>query len=420
MGIATRCCIAGGGPAGMMLGLLLARAGIDVVVLEKHVDFLRDFRGDTLHPSTLEIMAELGLLEQLLELPHQRLETAGFEFGGRMLEFADFRHLPTRCRFIALMPQWDFLNLLAREAKRSPHFTLLMRTGATGLIRTGERITGLVANGPESRLEINADLVIAADGRGSRLRAESGLKVESFGAPMDVQWFRLDPPPGQGEALPPMPLGSVYRGGMLILLPRDGYWQAGHVIAKGTDAKLRADGFEGFCNRMSAVRPELAASFARLLGWDEVKLLRVEVNRLRDWCRPGLLLIGDAAHAMSPVGGVGINLAIQDAVATANILAVRLCHGCPGIETLRLVQRRRLWPARVTQRMQFYVQQRVIAGALDDGTALQAPLLMRALDAFPWARRWPGRLIGMGIRPEHVADHVLEHDSGHGSPAPRN
>lgn len=387
----------------MMLGLLLARAGVDVVVLEKHADFLRDFRGDTLHPSTLEVMAELGLLDELLTLPHQQVELISFKFGGRIRSFADFRHLPARCPFIALMPQWDFLSLLAREAGRLPNFSLRMQTEVTGLIHEDGHVAGLTAEGPDGSLTIHADLVVAADGRSSGLREQSGLAVESFGAPMDVQWFRLDHPGVPSTDPPVVPLGTAYSGGMLILLPRNGYWQVGHVIAKGADAMLRADSFESFRDKLAALRPELATSFAGLQGWEDVRLLSVEVNRLHDWCRPGLLLIGDAAHAMSPIGGVGINLAIQDAVATANLLATTLRKGPCDLETLRLVQRRRLWPARVTQRLQLLVQQRVIAGALNAEGPLRAPMLFRLLDAWPWARRWPGRLIGMGVRPEHVA-----------------
>lgn len=399
METATRCCIAGGGPAGMMLGLLLARAGVDVVVLEKHADFLRDFRGDTLHPSTLEVMGELGLLEGLLALPHERVETIGLEFGGRMIEFADFRPLPARCPFIALMPQWDFLDFLAREAGRSPRFTLHMRTEAVDLARENGRVTGVIAEGPEGRLTVRADLVVAADGRDSRLRDLSGLAVETFGAPIDVQWFRLDQP----EDPAAVPLGTVSAGGMLVLLPRDGYWQAGHVIPKGGDAALRAGPFEQFRAGLIELRPELAACINGLGGWDDVKLLTVEVNRLGDWCLPGLLLIGDAAHAMSPVGGVGINLAIQDAVATANLLADALKAGAPDLATLRRVQQRRLWPTRVTQRLQLLVQERIIAEALDARTPPSPPLVMRVCDAWPWARRWPARLVGIGVRPEHVA-----------------
>jgi 2-polyprenyl-6-methoxyphenol hydroxylase-like FAD-dependent oxidoreductase len=399
MEIRTRCCIAGGGPAGMMLGLLLARGGVDVLVLEKHADFLRDFRGDTLHPSTLEVMSELGLLDQLLALPHQRVERLALEVGGRMLSIADLRYLPTRCRFMALMPQWDFLDFLAREAARSPGFSLRMRTAATGLIREGGRVVGVTAEGPDGPLAVRADLVVAADGRDSRLRDESGLPVETLGAPMDVQWFRLDQP----ENAPEVPLGTIYPGRLLVLLPRDGYWQAGHVIPKGSDADLRTGSFEDFRDTLKGLKPELAPCFDGLRGWGDVKLLTVEVNRLTDWCLPGLLCIGDAAHAMSPIGGVGINLAVQDAVAAANLLFESLRRGAPDLDTLRRVQRRRLWPTRVTQRLQLGVQRTVVAGALGAKTTPRPPLAMRLLDAWPRSRRLPARLVGMGVRAEHPA-----------------
>jgi 2-polyprenyl-6-methoxyphenol hydroxylase-like FAD-dependent oxidoreductase len=399
MRIDTRCCIAGGGPAGMMLGLLLARGGVDVLVLEKHGDFLRDFRGDTLHPSTLEVMAELGLLDELLTLPHQRVDVLRAEFGGRMLTIGDLRHLPTRCRFIALMPQWDFLDFVARAAGRSRHFSLRMRTEAASLIDEGGRVVGLRARGPEGELEVRADLVVACDGRDSKLRDQSRLAVESFGAPMDVQWFRLDRPANAAK----VPLATIGTGRALVLLPRGDYWQAGHVIPKGADARLRAGSFERWRDDLVAMKPELREAFARLVGWDDVKLLTVEVNRLREWCRPGLLCIGDAAHAMSPIAGVGINLAIQDAVATANRLARPLREGAPDLEALRQVQRRRRWPTELTQRFQLLVQNQVIAEALGAERQPRPPLAMRLLDAWPRLRRLPARLIGMGVRPEHVA-----------------
>ena len=401
--VTTQCCIAGGGPAGMMLGLLLARAGVEVVVLEKHRDFLRDFRGDTLHPSTLEVIHELGLLDGLLALPHQRVETLGLDFGGRRVEVADLRRLAVTCPFIALMPQWDFLDFLAREASDWPGFTLRMHTEATGLIEAGQlegcgRVAGVTAVSPTETLEIRADLVVAADGRDSTLRAQSGLEVEEFGAPMDVQWFRLDRPKGAGE----MPLGAIGPGGMLVLLPRGEYWQCGHIIPKGGDAALRSGDFEAFCARLAALMPDLVGPLQRLGGWGEVKLLTVEVNRLNDWCREGLLCIGDAAHAMSPVAGVGINLAIQDAVATANLLAGPLREGPPELAALRRVQERRLWPTRVTQRLQLIIQKKIIADALNATEAPHPPLLLRLLNTWPWLRRFPARLIGMGVRPEHV------------------
>lgn len=399
MEISTRCAIAGGGPAGMVLGLLLARAGVDVVVLEKHTDFLRDFRGDTLHPSTLEVMAELGLLEGLLALPHQRIEHMVAEIGDRTLTIGDLTPLPVRCPFIALMPQWDFLDFLAAEAARSPHFTLLMRTEAMELIEEDGCVTGLRATGAEGPVTVRADLVVGCDGRDSRLRLQSGLAVENYGAPMDVQWFRLDRPPGMGET----PLGTIGPGRMLVLLPRGDYLQAGHVVPKGGDAALRAGSFDDWRGALAALKPGIAGSLVRLGGWEDVKLLTVEVNRARAWCRPGFLMIGDAAHAMSPVGGVGINLAIQDAVATANLLHGPLRAGPAGLGDLRRVQQRRLWPTRVTQALQLAVQRRVIASVLAADAPIRPPLFMRLLDAWPWARRWPARLIGMGVRPEHVA-----------------
>ena len=396
--IATRCCIAGGGPAGMMLGLLLARAGIEVVVLEKHADFLRDFRGDTLHPSTLEVIGELGLLDGLLALPHQRIEMLEVDFGGEPWRVADFCRLRAACPFIALMPQWEFLDFLARAADTYPGFTLRMRTEAKALIREGGRVVGLMAEGPDGPLEVRADLVVAVDGRTSVLRDQSGLVGEAFGVPMDVQWFRLDRPAGQQA-----PLGRFGAGRILILLPRGDYWQAGYVIPKGGDAGLRQRPFAEFQGELTRLMPEIAASVERLPGWDAVKLLTVRVDRLRDWCLPGFLCIGDAARAMSPVAGVGINLAIQDAVAAANLLHRPLGSDALGLDDLKRVQARRDWPTRMTQRLQLMLQKRVIAEVLGErGAQPRAPLLIRLFHGWPWLRRLPARLIGMGLRPEHV------------------
>lgn len=396
--ISTRCCIAGGGPAGMMLGLLLARAGVDVLVLEKHADFLRDFRGDTIHPSTLEVMYELGLLERLLLLPHQKVSRINAQFGDLALTVADFSSLSTHCPFVAFMPQWDFLTFLAAEAVRFPTFRLMMQTEVMGLIEETGRIVGLKAETSEGRIEVRADLVVGADGRHSVVRATAGLSVEEFGAPMDVLWFRLSRRAGDPEN----PIGRFDRGRIFIMLNRGDYWQCGFVIPKGSRDQLQGKGLSAFRENLAQLAPFIADRVGELQDWELVKLLTVQVDRLRQWSRPGLLCIGDAAHAMSPVGGVGINLAIQDAVAAANLLAAPLRDGRLTSDDLHMVQMRRDRPTRVTQRMQLFIQNRVIKRVLGDEGPLVSPLPLRLLARFPSLRRIPARLIGIGFRPEHV------------------
>jgi 2-polyprenyl-6-methoxyphenol hydroxylase-like FAD-dependent oxidoreductase len=396
--IAVRCCIAGGGPAGMMLGLLLARRGIDVLVLEKHTDFLRDFRGDTIHPSTLEIMYELGLLDAFLSLPHDEVQTVGGQIGDASVTIADFRHLPTRCKFLALMPQWDFLNFLLAAAKRYPNFRLLTDTVATDLIEERGRIAGLSAQTGTGRIAIRADLVVAADGRHSVLRAKAGLEVMSLGAPMDVLWMRLSRRPSDQ----PQTLGRIDAGRLMVMLNRGSYWQCAFVIRKGGFEAIREQGLPAFRDIVSRLVPWLGERPAELAAWHDIKLLTVAVDRLRRWYRPGLLCIGDAAHAMSPIGGVGINLAIQDAVATANILAPVLSRGAPGESDLAAVQRRRLWPTAMTQRLQVLIQDRVITRILAGSGGGRPVLAVRLLQWFPILRRLPARLLGLGFRPEHI------------------
>ncbi|MGA9865684.1 MAG: FAD-dependent oxidoreductase [Acetobacteraceae bacterium] len=396
----TRCCIAGGGPAGMMLGLLLARAGVDVVVLEKHADFLRDFRGDTIHPSTLEILYELGMLEDFLKRPHQELRTLGGRFGDVGFEFADMRHLPTHCKFVALMPQWDFLDFIAAQAKRLPGFRLIMQAEVTDLIEEGGVIAGVRATTPDGALSVRAGLVVGADGRHSTVRARAGLQGIDLGAPIDVLWMRLSRHAGD----PAQSLGQIEAGLMLVTLDRGDYWQCAFVIAKGGFDAIRENGLPAFRERIATVAPYLADRVDELADWDHIKLLTVSVDRLRRWYRPGLLCIGDAAHAMSPVGGVGINLAIQDAVATANILTPSLLRGMPTPDELSRVQRRRELPTRVTQRAQVFVQDRVFRGVLGSTRTPTLPLALRLLRRFPRLRRLPARLVGMGIRPEHVVN----------------
>jgi len=396
--ISVGCCIAGGGPAGMMLGFLLARAGIPVLVLEKHRDFLRDFRGDTIHPSTLELMHELGILEEFLQRPHQETRALGGQIGDDFVQIADFGHLPTRCRFIAFMPQWDFLDFIAEHAKRYPAFQLKMETEASDLIVENGRVTGLRATAPEGELQVRADLVVGADGRHSTVRERAGLEIIDVGAPMDVLWMRLSRRPKD----PGQTLGRFDTGRVFVMLNRDDYWQCAFVIPKGGFDEIKGRGLEFFRDEIARLAPYLRDRTAELADWSDVKLLSVAVNRLRKWHRPGLLCIGDAAHAMSPVGGVGINLAIQDAVAAANILAPRFKEGTVSEDDLQAVQRRREFPTRATQAMQVFIQNRVIGRVLGTTEKLSPPMPLRLLGQMPFLTRIPARLIGMGIRPEHV------------------
>ena len=396
--LTVRCCIAGGGPAGMMLGLLLARAGVEVMVLEKHADFLRDFRGDTIHPSTLEVMHELGLLEGLLALPHQRAATLKAQFGDLSVPIADFSTLPVRCKFIAFMPQWDFLDFLAREGRRYAGFKLRMNAEVTGLLEDSGRVTGLRAKTAAGPLEVRADLVIAADGRTSVLREAAALGTVQLGAPMDVLWFSL--PRAAGD--PDETMGRFGGGRIFIMLNRGDYWQCGFVIRKGSIGDVHARGLEAFRESVANAAPFTAGRLRALGSWDQIKLLTVAVDRMPRWYRGGLLFIGDAAHAMSPIGGVGVNLAIQDAVAASNLLARPLREGVLKTGDLEAVQRRREFPTRVTQRMQLFMQNRVVTRALGEKGSYEPPLPVRLMAAFPFLRRIPARLIGMGIRPEHI------------------
>jgi 2-polyprenyl-6-methoxyphenol hydroxylase-like FAD-dependent oxidoreductase len=396
--ITAKCCIAGGGPAGMMLGFLLARAGVDVVVLEKHADFFRDFRGDTVHPSTLELMCELGLIDEFLKLPHQKVETVTGQVGAERLTMADFRHLPTRCKFIALMPQWDFLNFLAEQAKRYKTFDLRMRAEATDLIEEGGRVVGLGAKTSDGRITIRADLVVGCDGRHSTVREKAGLKSDDYGAPMDVLWFHLSREGSDSADT----FGHIEAGKLMVMLDRGDYWQCAYVIPKGGIERVKAEGLEAFRERVVEMSPFLADRVGELKSWDDVKLLSVTVDRLRRWWRPGLICIGDSAHAMSPIGGVGINIAVQDAVAAANRLAGPLRSGAVRDEDLRAIEERRTLPVRFTQWLQLTIQRRIISRVLESDRRPKPPLFFKLFDIFPVLRRVPARLLGVGIRPEHV------------------
>jgi 2-polyprenyl-6-methoxyphenol hydroxylase-like FAD-dependent oxidoreductase len=396
--ITTTCAIAGGGPAGMMLGFLLARAGIDVVVLEKHADFFRDFRGDTIHPSTLQIMYELGILDEFLKRPHQEVRELSGVIGAERVALADFSHLPTHCHFIALMPQWDFLDFLADEGRRYPNFHLKMQARVTDLIMEQGRVLGLRAETPEGPLDLKADLVVGADGRHSDIRERAGLKVEDFGAPMDVLWFRLSKRPEDGGQT----LGRIQAGVVFVTLDRGDYWQCAYVIPKGGFEELRGKGLAVFRAAIVDLNPAFADRVREIASWEDVKLLTVTVDRLKRWYRPGLLCIGDAAHAMSPIGGVGINLAIQDAVAANEVLWEPLGKGRVPVATLAKVQARREWPTKMTQALQLFIQKRVISSVLSMTDRPRPPFVVTLLNRFPFLRRISARLIGMGFRPEHV------------------
>ncbi|HLX83269.1 MAG TPA: FAD-dependent oxidoreductase [Terriglobales bacterium] len=395
----TGCCIVGGGPAGMMAGYLLARAGVEVVVLEKHADFLRDFRGDTIHPSTLEVMHELGVLNEFLRRPHQEVSQVGAQIEDFSVQIADLSHLPTHCKFVALMPQWDFLNFVAEKAKAYPQFHLRMESEVVDLIEENGRIVGVRANTKQGRLEVRASLVLGTDGRRSIVRERAGLEVVDLGAPIDVLWMRLSRDPNDSSAA----LGRIRGGKILVTINRGDYWQCAYVIAKGGAEAIRQQGLPAFREAIASVVPFLRDRTEELKAWDDIKLLTVAVDHLRQWWRSGLLCLGDSAHAMSPVGGVGINLAIQDAVAAANILVPSLLRGTVGEDELRSVQARREFPTRMTQRLQIFAHKNLLAPTLGNTSPMRRlPLLIRLLQRYPVLRRIPARALGLGFRPEHV------------------
>jgi 2-polyprenyl-6-methoxyphenol hydroxylase-like FAD-dependent oxidoreductase len=393
----TTCCVVGGGPAGMMLGYLLARAGVAVTVLEKHNDFFRDFRGDTVHPSTLELMYELGILEDFLKVPHQKVETVGGIYGDYPFQIGDFRYLPTHCKFVALMPQWDFLNFLAGKAKQFPAFNLRMQHQAVDLMHDDGRITGVAVQTPDGPVQIRADLVVGCDGRHSITRPAAHLEVQEFGVPIDVLWFRITRTTDDPEQL----LGNINYGKVLILIPRNDYFQAGLIIPKGSFEEVKRQGLDALRNLLRRIAPYLGDRVEELSNWDQISLLTVQINRLRQWHRPGLLCIGDAAHAMSPAGGVGINLAIQDAVATANLLVDPLRQGRVTEAMLAQVQQRREFPTRVTQFLQVNAHE-LLKKVFENPGPAKAPWQLKAVVHIPGLRHVTARVIGVGVRPEHI------------------
>lgn len=394
----TVCCIVGGGPAGVMLGFLLARAGVEVVVLEKHADFFRDFRGDTIHPSTMQVMDELGLLDDLLKIKHSKVQSLSGSIGGVEIRIADFSHVPGRSKFLAFMPQWDFLKFLTDRAQAYPSFHLEMNAQAIDLLREGDRITGVTVERSGVSETILADLVVAADGRHSTLRQCAGMEVVNTGAPMDVLWTRISRLPSD----PPQTFGTISAGGILVLINRIDYYQCAYVIRKGGFDAIKARGLSFLRDEIVRFVPRLKGRIDEIASWDDVKLLSVAVDHLETWYRSGLLCIGDAAHAMSPIGGVGINLAIQDAVASANLLCAPLASGSLASSDLQAVQRRREPPTRKTQALQVFIQNRVITGVLASGSSVKVPVLLRLVSKIPLLRRIPAYIVGIGFRPEHV------------------
>jgi 2-polyprenyl-6-methoxyphenol hydroxylase-like FAD-dependent oxidoreductase len=396
--VKVRCCIVGGGPAGMMAGFLLARAGVEILILEKHADFLRDFRGDTVHPSTLELMYELGILQEFLQQPHQELSHLGAQIGETKVQVGDFTHLPTHAKFIAFMPQWHFLNFLAERGSTYPEFRLRMQTEAVDLLQENGVVTGVRVKTPDGELLVHSDLVIGTDGRHSTVREKAALAVVDKGAPMDVLWLRLS----RQESDPGQSLGRMDRGRIMVMINRDEYWQCAFVIPKGSAEQTKTRGIENFREEIARLVPALRDRVAELKDWNDVSLLTVKVDRLEKWYKPGLICIGDAAHAMSPIGGVGINLAVQDAVAAANILVSPLASGQTLTPFLQAVQQRREFPTKVTQGAQIFIQNRIISRVLAADKPLGVPSIMKLIRRWPTLQRFPARAIGLGVQPEHV------------------